>query len=265
MTYNSVFERIRDYYQNMANALNDEKEASKIFPNPSDSGSTREKIFKQFLETHLPKRCDIISGGFLINSNGSESKQIDIIVTNDLTLQFKKFASNGGKAFCTIEGCYAAIAVKSELTEQRLVQSLDEFASIPKMPQLEITKFVNPGDTVERLPFRIIFAFSGINCQHTMNYINEYYKSGKIPIEQTVDLVIVNNEFVIQKVGRNGGELSDGTKLPPFAYVPMDKKKYIGGYGLWQLITMIQLSTNLSSHILLGFQRYTDKIIDTLK
>lgn len=260
-----MFERIRDYYQNIANVLNDEKEASKIFLNPSDLGFTREKIFKQFLETHLPKRCDIISGGFLIDSNGTESKQIDIIVTNDLTLQFKKFASNGGRAFCTIEGCYAAIAVKSELTKPRLEQSLDEFASIPKMPQLEITKFINTGDTIERLPFKIIFAFSGTPCPEIMNHINEYYKSKQIPIEQTVDLVIVNNEFVIQKVGRNGGDLSDGTKLPPFAYVPMDKKKYIGGYGLWQLITMIQLPANLSSHVLLGFQRYTDKIIDTLQ
>ncbi len=45
----NFFERFRDYFQGIANSLEEEKYSTSIFPNTSDKGVTREDILKDFL------------------------------------------------------------------------------------------------------------------------------------------------------------------------------------------------------------------------
>ena len=112
-----IFTRLRNYFQNIADSMDAEKRSSSVFPNMSDLGTAREDILKEFLKKHLPIRCEVIKGGFIFDSLGNESKQIDLIITNDLTLQFKQFddINSTGKSFNLIDGCYGAISVKSTL------------------------------------------------------------------------------------------------------------------------------------------------------
>ena len=167
--------KLTTYFQNVADVLDQKMKVSDVFPNTSDKGQNREGIFKKFLEDHLPQRCKVILGGFIFDSEGKESSQIDLIVINDLTLQFNNLQDVGNKSFTAIEGCYAVISVKSNLDKNTLKDSLDGFSTIPKMPSLSI----NPSfkSTIpEQIPVRIIFAFSGLESNTIKSHIEEYYK-----------------------------------------------------------------------------------------
>src|SRR5436309_1734663 len=96
-----VFERVRDYYQGIADTFQAVKTSSSVLRNATDAGDAREDKFMQFLRNHLPTRCQVIKGGFIFDSTGKESSQIDLIITHDLTIQFKQFSTNQkeGKSF----------------------------------------------------------------------------------------------------------------------------------------------------------------------
>jgi hypothetical protein len=82
------------YFQDYANDLQSAAHRAGILDNKLDIGTQREDILGDFLYRHLPKRCEIIKGGYIFDLSENKSKQMDLIVTNDLTLQFKEF---GGK------------------------------------------------------------------------------------------------------------------------------------------------------------------------
>ena len=153
-----VFERLRDYFQAIADSLEDQKKASRIFPNAVDAGATREDLLLELLKRHIPNRCDVIRGGFVFDSKGNESRQLDLIITNDFTLNFKHFAE---KAFAPIEGCTAVISIKSYLSKAELFDALDGLHSMPPMPPLAINPQATNIKRLGQLPLKNIFAFDG--------------------------------------------------------------------------------------------------------
>jgi hypothetical protein len=65
-------------------------------------------VYAEFLRQHLPTSCHVTLGGFLFDSEGRESKQIDIIVVDDMAPQFNFHNRDGqGKAFAGVDGCVA--------------------------------------------------------------------------------------------------------------------------------------------------------------
>jgi hypothetical protein len=263
MEKENIFIRLRDYFQNIAISLDDEKRTSNIFPNPSDKGATREDILIEFLIHHLPKRCEAIKGGFIFDSLGNESNQIDLLVINDLTLQFNQFESNvtQGKSFNCIEGCYCAISVKSSLDKKELEDSLLNISSIPQMPNLEdkINPFISGKEKVQDFPFKIVFSFSGPSYDTTMQNMMEFYDHHEIPENRRPDMIIVNNKYFIIHIGNKGFTLADGTNLPPFTYCPVISE-YIGSYSLMFMLTHIQKASVFGSNILIDFEKYVNKI-----
>jgi len=105
--------------------------------NKSDIGTLREDLLFDFLESHIPTRCNVIKGGFVFDSTGSKSSQIDLMVCNDQTFQFKKSGDNNNKtkSFNCVEGCYAVISVKSYLNKAALIDSLQNLASVSTINQ----------------------------------------------------------------------------------------------------------------------------------
>jgi len=81
----TFFDRLRAYYTKVAEVLRGEADATSIFPNPTDIGTSRESIYKEFLKQHLPSKCNVFLGGYLFDDDGAESKQLDIIITTDTT------------------------------------------------------------------------------------------------------------------------------------------------------------------------------------
>ena len=261
----NVFERFRDYFQGISDAFNDLEKASKIFPNTVDAGTTREEIFVTFLKRHLPSRCSVIKGGFIFDSQGNESKQIDVIITNDATIQFRQFsdASKDGKAFSIIEGCIGAISVKTNLDKKDLLDSLDNLSSIPQTPDIDINPSLGNKWLIKDAPLCVIFAFFGAEMNTTLQHLNEYYTTHKVPDNRKPDYIIVNNKYIIIHSGRKSIPKYDGTEIPPNTFYPLSTFKYVGAYSLWYVLTGFGALTSFSPHIFLNFDPYTVKMIET--
>ena len=120
-----------EYYTSVGRVLRGEASAASVFPNTVDIGSARERVYAEVLRTHLPSSCNVAFGGFLFDQEGSESKQIDILITNESSLRFDFHKGGTGKSFACIDGCVGVVSVKSKLDSYQLTDSLSNIASIP--------------------------------------------------------------------------------------------------------------------------------------
>src|SRR6266542_3256453 len=83
-----VIERFGRYFDDVSRVLAGERDVSRVFPNSSDLGGERERVFEHFLAIHLPPRCTVLRGGFVFDSGGIESDQIDLLVAGDFAPHF---------------------------------------------------------------------------------------------------------------------------------------------------------------------------------
>ncbi|MCP4486092.1 MAG: hypothetical protein GY820_02045 [Gammaproteobacteria bacterium] len=126
------FERLQAYYLNVAKVLRGEAEVASIFPNTTDIGTNREKVYAEFLRQHIPSKCNTFYGGFLFGNDGRESGQLDILVTTDITPKFDFYNRDGnGKSFSPVDGTICVASIKSTLDKKQLFKALKELAAIP--------------------------------------------------------------------------------------------------------------------------------------
>lgn len=256
----NVFEQLRDYFEGIAQTFEAQKLTSNAFPNTSDKGQSREEAFLNFLSDNLPRRCEAVRGGFIFDSSGNSSKQIDLIVTNDLTLRFKYF---GGKSFNCVEGCYSAVSVKSVLNGKECIDSLENLASIPPMP--DMTKRINPllskgPERFQDLPLKVVFAFDGASSETTLGHIKEFYSANTVPENRKPDLIVVNRRYAIIHIGKQGATTTDGTKVDPYSFHCVGSWDYVGAYSLMYLLVSIQKASALGSQMIIDFGEYLDKL-----
>lgn len=94
--------------------------AERMVPHPGELGIGREEIIRRFLRTYLSARFDI-STGFVFDSKGNLSKQLDIIIANALVCP--RFETAGGNRFYPCESVVAVGEVKSSLTSDAELQA----------------------------------------------------------------------------------------------------------------------------------------------
>ena len=255
-----VSERVRVYFQSWASQLTNEGRKALIFPNKGDAGGSREDALAKFIRTHLPIRCRISKGGFIFDYKGQESKQLDLIITNDLALQFED--ESLGKSFAQIEGSYCAISVKTNLDKAQLVDSLDNLASIPSMPQQNIDIDSNIS-RINRalffdLPFGIIFAYDGNSAENIMEHIGEYYKSNDIEDHRRPRMIIVNDKYLLWKVQPYLVDSMD--EISPSGYKLITQTP-IGAYSLLCLLCSIQGAANYGGSFRFSSNPYLNLLI----
>ena len=104
MTQN-FFLRLRKYFDRVGAVLRGEAESASIFPNTADIGMSRERVYSEFLRLHAPSKCNVFLGGFLFDMQGTESRQLDVIITTDTTPRYDLHNRDGaGKSFSPVEG-----------------------------------------------------------------------------------------------------------------------------------------------------------------
>lgn len=212
------FARLSEYFTNVGKVLQGEASASSIFPNTTDIGITKELVYADVLQAHLPASCKVVLGGFLFGRDGSESKQIDILVTNDMALQFTFHNRQGkGKSFSCVDGCIGVVSVKSRLDTRELEDSLMNLASIPQqqttdgrvMPFARIKNY-------ENWPFRVVFASDGMSGEALLEALNQFYvRNPSISPHRRPDLIHVTGKYVIVRMGSEGGVTRDGSVIAP--------------------------------------------------
>src|ERR1043165_8082751 len=111
------YNRLMGYYRSIGKVLRGEAAAASVFPNSTDIGVSRERAYMRFLETHVPSSCSVTLGGFMFGLDGSESRQLDIIVSAGVAPRFAFHATHsGGKSFACIDGTIGVATIKSTLT-----------------------------------------------------------------------------------------------------------------------------------------------------
>jgi hypothetical protein len=213
------FTRLKNYYVKVGEVLRGEADASKIFPNKTDNGLSRERVYAEFLRQHVPSKCNVRFGGYVFDENGSESKQLDVIVTTDTCPQFNFLNKDGsGKTFSCVEGSIACAASKAFLDKDQLFDSLKNLASIPAtqpltnrvLPQLRVKNY-------DDWPFKIIFATDGLAADTILNHLLGYYREHPdIPECRKVNIIHVAGKYMV--VRANGSELLDGKAMKKGEY-----------------------------------------------
>ncbi len=205
MIQKSVLEEMVKHYSHVSSELRIAAKQSRVLNDPTGVGTEREEAYKSILERFLPKRCDVFLGGYLFGLNGDRSEQVDIIVTDGNTLRFRM--AKGNKHIAPLLGSIAVAEIKSVLDKDRLQDALGKCSSIPPMPRSD--KIVSP---VLRIPtsrwidspYKIIFAYDGINSNTLHNHIVDYYsRNHTIPEERRPNLIHVLGKYVIVRVNES--------------------------------------------------------------
>ena len=197
-----VFSDLKSYYIQVAQNLIAEAKQAALLVNPTGVGTEREEAYRDFLDRHLPKTCDVFLGGYVFDVKGNASKQIDVIVTSTNTPTFQ--LSNQSRSIAPLEGTIAVAEIKSKLDKANLCSALENFAAIPRMPDSE--GIVSPQIRVHQqrwtdIPYKIILAYDAIEKERLYKYIWEFYEvNGHIPLERRPNIIHVLGRYMVMRL-----------------------------------------------------------------
>jgi hypothetical protein len=246
------------YYQGCADELEVKAKKAGFFQNNPDAGGKREATLADFLDRHLPRRCRVNVGGYIFDSFGNESKQVDIFVANDLSLQFIVDRDNRfEKQFNCIEGCYAVISVKTMLNETELYDAMDNLLSVPKLDQMNtLFQLQDSHLYTEEIPQRIIFAYDGIKSDTLKKHLNNYAFERGIEAKYLPHMIIVNKKYHFSKVGPWGYIEGKQPRQEWGTIQTREGTPHIGGISLMHMLTRIQKFSTIGSQLVINYDRY---------
>ena len=199
------FGQLGDYYAKVVSVLRGEAEAASIFPNSTDVGMSRERVYAEFLRLHAPSKCNVFFGGFLFDMDGNTSSQMDIIIANDTAPRFNFQNKDGaGKSFSPVEGTLGIASVKSMLNKEGLEDALLGIASIPPMGSLEdrVAFDIQILD-YDDWPYKILYASDGIQGVTLFRHLLDFYAvHPDIPTGRRPNIIHVAGKYAIMRVGR---------------------------------------------------------------
>jgi len=254
------FERLKLYFSKVGEVLKGQADVASIFPNTTDIGSSRERIYAEVLRQHLPQSCTVSFGGFLFDMEGNESKQIDLIVLNDASPQFNFHNPDGqGKAFACVDGCIAVASIKSTLDSAQLVDALNNIASLPDKVPLEnrhnpLLKIKN----YEDWPYKIVYASDGASIETALKTLTSFYDGNQnIPQYKRPNIIHVCGKYNIIRVGK-GATTRDGTKIQENTFWGQPDPS--DSYALLSTILEVQLRAESSKHIIYNYMNLINKL-----
>jgi hypothetical protein len=265
MMAGKFFDRLRNYYLDVAAVLRGEAQAASIFPNSTDIGMSRERVYAEFLSQHAPSKCNVFFGGFLFSEDGSESAQLDVIVTTDTTPRFNLHnKGGGGKSFSPVEGTLAVASNKSTLDKRELEDALTGIARIPPTSSLE--RRVTPLLTItdyDDWPYKIIYASDGISVESLLNHLNSYYERNPyIPLGRRPNTIHVSGKYVIFR-SITGKEIWDAnsqkfeeSKIGTFYHLTTEPDLQ----GILVVLDKLQARATASTHIRYSYGYIVNRI-----
>jgi hypothetical protein len=122
--------------RNVSSKLSAEFEDSKLFEHSAEKGNFREETISQLLRPFLPN-CYAMGTGQIFSCDGNTSKQIDIVIYDNVysNVLFKNRKDN----LFPCESVYGEIEIKSMLSTDELIKSLDNIASLKKLNRQDST------------------------------------------------------------------------------------------------------------------------------
>jgi hypothetical protein len=115
---------------------------------PGSKGTAFENIVAQFLKEHFPSSIDI-SSGFIIDCDGNQSKQLDIILSDGS--KTPKFFQTNGMRVIPVECVYGIIEVKANFEARGLAEIVDNMMSVRRF---EKKAYVHASGLTENQAFK---------------------------------------------------------------------------------------------------------------
>ncbi len=255
----NFYARLREYYLKVAAVLRGEAEAASVFPNSSDVGTSRERIYADFLRQHAPSKCNVFLGGFLFDIAGTESKQLDVIVTTDTALRFDFHnPDGGGKAFSPVEGTLGVASIKSNLDKAQLYDALDGLASIPPTQSLiGRIPFTIKIKNYEDWPYKVIYATDGLTPETILSHLNaHFHENSHVPLSHRPHAIHVAGKYAIIRaiagMTRSGEEVEIGT----FLVITIDPDLQ----GIVFVLDGLQQNASASTHIMFEYRDLINRV-----
>lgn len=264
-----VFSDLKNYYIQVAQNLTAEAKQAALLANPTGVGTEREEVYREFLERHLPKTCDVFLGGYVFDVKGNTSKQIDVIVTSGNTPIFQ--LSDRTRRIAPLEGTIAVAEIKSKLDKANLCSALENFAAIPRMPDSE--GIVSPQIRVPQqrwvdIPYKIILAYDAIERERLNKYIWEFYEmNDHIPLERRPNIIHVLGRYMVVRITPDMRILDpDGT--PTAESIRVGQYRWFFPHGdtmaiAWTL-NAIQSNAFIMNHCMITYDEWINEIINKI-
>ena len=191
-------------------------------PHPGESGMLIEQQFRFHLQEVLPEKTGV-SHGFVVDSRGGLSKQMDVILYDRLNTP-RIFANDGTQMF-PVESTYACGEIKTKLDTSSLKDSFEKCASYKNLSReayFEPTgKLITRSHKLfggESPHWQSIFfciAFESINSVSLQAQYNKIVKSGNLKVHERIDTIMALSATDRRNVLINvTGELENGVPAP---------------------------------------------------
>jgi hypothetical protein len=254
------FDRLRNYLEAVGRVLAGQASVASVFANPTDIGTSRERVYAEVLRQHVPSSCNVFLGGFLFGADGSESRQLDIMVTVDRALQFNfQNSDGGGRAFASVDGCIGVVSVKSYLSTSELHDALANIASIPEA--LPLGGRVNPSyrfDDYDDWPFKVVYASEGMSSSTALSAVYEFYAAHpEIPNGRRPHVIHVAGSYVIFRA-RADYQLAHGI-LPRGGFATVTDNADVN--ALMLVFKSLQINAQNASQVVFNYHHLMERLV----
>jgi len=182
--------------------------AQKSLSHAGLKGEANEETVRKFLRQYLPKTLDITTG-MLVDSNGNQSRQLDIIICD--TVKTPIFYQSRETRVIPIECAYAVIEVKAFLDKSELEKSYENMKSVKSLSK---KAFLKPKGVISHTntlygkewdfwPIHyFVFAYNSTGLDSVLDNLNNYQQADDIP--KRIDAICVLEKGVILNQGPDG-------------------------------------------------------------
>ena len=252
----------KEYFNSVSEILENKYKAYILQKNPCDTGELCEIIVKDFLSDVFSGILKIYRGGFIMDSLGNKSEQIDIIICSQAAM--KVFSDKG---IFPIETVFGIINVKKILDHTNLFSNkkkdcgiLKNIASIPKSNY----RLVAPGnmnidkvteDFKKYWPYRVSFSYEGKIQKNWEEELNKMANDPEI-LKTLPDLIIVNKIGYIIRSRTGEFEFNDGSKEVKNFHLVTYKNNEQYFFGISHLVQEIYKSVQWQYMILPAYYEY---------
>ncbi|MEE7627226.1 DUF6602 domain-containing protein [Methylobacter sp. Wu8] len=182
--------------------------AQKSLTHSGLKGDANEEVVKKFLRQYLPKSLDITTG-MLVDSEGNQSKQLDIIICDSTKTPI--FYQSGETRVIPIECAYAVIEVKAFLDKTELEKSYKNMQSVKALNKkayfedkgvIVSTKTLY-GKEWDYWPIQhFVFAFDSPSLDSVLSNLNAYQNHNEP--HKRIDSICILEKGVIMNQSQDG-------------------------------------------------------------
>lgn len=248
-------DRVFNYFNIIADKLSIDHQLTGTSKNSNDIGLNRETLVQTFLSRHLPKRLSAVLGGHIFGFEQQDSKQIDVILLNDIGLNFEEHQ----KLFTPVENVAAAFTIKSTLTSNELIDALGNIASIPQIDNDILKfKFLSPNpfaDFIKYNPSFYVFAYDGVSLDTALLTIETFYRENSVPLNRRPCGIIVNKKYYIRCTPDESHTLG-GDITPPYFFHGVNLIPEIQGTPFFHIFNCINYYSEWLSKMSIDYIKY---------